>query len=81
MESTNTLQNGGEPIGYMTLDDATKMGLYAILLRKEAAQVLRKSPRTLERWAAEGKGPKVTRIGNLSAYTVGNILKHLKIDF
>jgi excisionase family DNA binding protein len=34
-----------------------------LMTRAEAARYLRRTERTLERWAAEGEGPRVVRMG------------------
>lgn len=44
-----------------------------LLNRSEAAVYLRHSPRTLDRWRAERKGPAVTRVGNKVFYRVSSL--------
>ena len=39
----------------------------AVLSRDEAAVVLDLSPRTLEKWASEGAGPRATKFGRSSS--------------
>jgi hypothetical protein len=48
----------------------TLAGGKAVLSRDEAAIVLNQSPRTLEKWASEGTGPRVTRLGRSVGHTV-----------
>jgi hypothetical protein len=43
------------------------------LTRKEAAQYLRKSAATLERWSRQGIGPKHTMAGRLAIYSLANL--------
>ncbi|HEY4809158.1 MAG TPA: DNA-binding protein [Roseiarcus sp.] len=42
----------------------------AVLSRDEAAVVLDLSPRTLEKWASEGAGPRATKFGRSIGHTV-----------
>ena len=41
----------------------------AVLSRDEAAIILNQSPRTLEKWASEGIGPRLTRFGRSIGHT------------
>jgi hypothetical protein len=41
--------------------------------RKEAAEFLRISPRTLEKWAVTGEGPAFAKIGSRSLYSVSDL--------
>jgi hypothetical protein len=41
---------------------------------KEAAEFLRVSPRTLERWRSDGSGPKCTRYGRVKVVYRGQAL-------
>ena len=46
--------------------------------RREAAEYLRKSVPTLERWARQGIGPRVVRVGPRSvAYTLASLREHV----
>lgn len=61
--------------GKLTLEAARRLGRDALLTRVEAAEVLRISYRTLERYDSLGSGPKPTKIGpRRVAYTVGALL-------
>jgi excisionase family DNA binding protein len=51
-----TITTAGQPL--RRLED-----LPDLLTRSEAAEYLGVSPQTLARWAVEGVGPKITRIG------------------
>lgn len=42
----------------------------AVVSRDEAGIVLNQSPRTLEKWASEGTGPRLTRFGRSIGHTV-----------
>jgi hypothetical protein len=42
----------------------------AVLTRPEAALFLGLSPRTLEAWSGQGKGPRETRIGRARGHTL-----------
>jgi hypothetical protein len=44
-----------------------------LLTRREAAQYLRKSVPTLERWAKLGTGPKYGMAGQLAVYSLANL--------
>lgn len=44
-----------------------------LLTRKEAAQYLRKSVPTMERWAKLGIGPKHIMCGRLALYSLANL--------
>lgn len=58
-----------------TLNSVTEMGGAALLTPREAASALRVSTRTLDRWRAQGLGPKPFRIGRLRlAYRAGDVL-------
>jgi hypothetical protein len=48
----------------------TLAGGKAVLSRDESAMVLNQSPRTLEKWASEGTGPRLTRFGRSIGHTV-----------
>lgn len=43
------------------------------LLQNEAAQLLRISERTLERWRVEGSGPQFRRFGRRVVYARGDL--------
>jgi predicted DNA-binding transcriptional regulator AlpA len=62
--------------GQLTLGAIARLDPETLLLEDEAAQVLRVSKRTLERWRSQGKDPKPERIGpRRVTYSVGAILK------
>ena len=42
----------------------------AVLSRDESATFLDQSPRTLEKWASKGEGPRLTRFGRSIGHTV-----------
>jgi hypothetical protein len=42
----------------------------AVLSRRESATFLDQSPRTLEKWASKGEGPRLTRFGRSIGHTV-----------
>jgi hypothetical protein len=44
-----------------------------LLTRLEAADALRISPRTLEKWAVTGEGPPFAKIGSRSLYQVSDL--------
>jgi hypothetical protein len=48
----------------------TLAGGKAVLSRHASAIVLNQSPRTLEKWASEGTGPRLTRFGRSIGHTV-----------
>jgi predicted DNA-binding transcriptional regulator AlpA len=59
----------GDVIGTNPLDDRD-----ILFTRREAAEYLRKSEPTLERWAAQGIGPKPIKIGPRSIrYTLRSL--------
>ncbi|MER9494167.1 MULTISPECIES: helix-turn-helix domain-containing protein [unclassified Mesorhizobium] len=59
----------------INLDAASQMGGASLLTPPEAAETLRVSARTLERWRMTGSGPKFVRIGpRRLAYRVADIL-------
>jgi hypothetical protein len=65
----------------LTLDEAARRGPLALLTQDEVAAVLRRSPRTIERWRIDGNGPKFTRCGRRCvAYTVASVLEFAGID-
>jgi hypothetical protein len=45
----------------------------AVLSRDEAAIILNQSPRTLEKWASEGIGPRLTRFGRSIGHTIESL--------
>jgi predicted DNA-binding transcriptional regulator AlpA len=44
-----------------------------LLLPAEAAELLRRGPRTLARWRAEGVGPRYSKVGSRILYPRGEI--------
>ncbi len=50
----------------------------ALLTRDDAARYLGVSYKTLERWAAEGRGPKITRIGGRPKYRRADLDEYLE---
>lgn len=59
----------------LTLSSAAELGARSLLTPAEAAQALRVSERTLERWRTTGAGPAATRIGpRRIAYRVSDLL-------
>lgn len=71
-----TVEQPSNPLSRkLTLESARCLGRDALLTRTEAAEVLRVSDRTLERWDSLGSGPKPLRIGpRRVAYTVGSVI-------
>lgn len=62
--------------GQLTLGAIARLDPETLLLEDEAAQVLRVSKRTMERWRSLGKDPRPEKIGpRRVTYTVGSILK------
>lgn len=62
--------------GKLTLGAIARLDPETLLRENEAAEVLRLSERTLERWRSRGEGPKAKKIGaRRVAYTVGSILE------
>jgi hypothetical protein len=60
----------------ITLETIADLGQQALLLTSEAAQALRISPRTMERWRSDGVGPVHIKIGESRvAYKVCDILE------
>lgn len=47
----------------------------ALLTRKQLATHLNVHQQTLKRWAADGKGPRITRLENQVRHRVGDVLE------
>lgn len=59
----------------LTLDNAAQLGALSLLTPQEAAEVLRRTERTLEAWRYRGTGPAFVRIGpRRVAYHVRDVL-------
>jgi hypothetical protein len=52
-------------------------GAKAVLSRDESALVLNQSPRTLEKWASEGEGPRMTRFCRSIGHTIEALAEHV----
>lgn len=66
--------------GKLTLGAIARLDPETLLRECEAAEVLRLSERTLERWRSRGEGPKAKKIGaRRVAYTVGSILEFVGV--
>ena len=48
-----------------------------LITRIEAADFLRISPRTLEKWAVTGQGPPFFKIGSRTAYSLDDLVTWL----
>jgi hypothetical protein len=48
----------------------------AVLPRPEAALFLGLSPRTLEAWSSQGKGPRETRLGRARGHTLEALIEY-----
>ncbi|WP_342737398.1 helix-turn-helix domain-containing protein [Bradyrhizobium sp. B117] len=79
--ATAPAQNPSEVLaGKLTLGAIARLDPETLLRESEAAEVLRLSERTLERWRSRGEGPKAKKIGaRRIAYTVGSILEFVGV--
>ncbi|MEQ8827317.1 MAG: hypothetical protein RIC82_06025, partial [Parvibaculum sp.] len=57
---------------------ADVLGDDALFTPREAAGVLRKTTRTLERWRSDGKGPRVVFIGRTPAYRLADLRRFIR---
>jgi predicted DNA-binding transcriptional regulator AlpA len=75
--ATAPAQNPSETlVGKLTLGAIARLDPETLLRESEAAEVLRLSERTLERWRSRGEGPKAKKIGSRRvAYSVAAILE------
>jgi predicted DNA-binding transcriptional regulator AlpA len=66
--------NAPQPIRYdSTVGDITTLPDLALLTPKQLAQVTGLALPTIKRWAALGKGPKITRIEGLPRYVARDV--------
>lgn len=75
MQTASEAENGPAMV---SIDHALRMGPNTLLTRRETAHLLRTSCRSLERWASDGSGPRLVKIGpRRVGYRIEDVLEFL----